>query len=107
MVERFTVSRDDNIYEAFPDVAITPSGRLVCVFSECTHHGDRRYTCVMVATSDDRGRTWSTKRRLSEPTRRVEGEPNFVYCDCPRIAALSDGRLCAIADRHERHAEGN
>jgi hypothetical protein len=37
-LERFIVSRDDNIYEAFPDVALTPSGRLVCVLAECTHH---------------------------------------------------------------------
>ncbi|MBQ35844.1 MAG: hypothetical protein QGI32_06950 [Candidatus Latescibacteria bacterium] len=53
-MERFTVSRDDDIYEAFPDVALTPSGRLVCVFAECTHHRDRSYTRAMVTTSDDR-----------------------------------------------------
>ena len=46
-LERFIVSRDDDIYEAFPDVSLTPSGRLVCVFAECTHHRDRGYTRVM------------------------------------------------------------
>jgi len=61
MIERFTVSRDDTIYEAFPDVALTPSGTLVCVFAECTHHGDRSYTRIMATTSTDRGRTWSAK----------------------------------------------
>jgi hypothetical protein len=44
---RFIVSWDDDIYEALPDVSLTPSGRLVCVFAECTHHRDRGYTRVM------------------------------------------------------------
>ena len=55
-MEQFIVSRDDEIYEAFPDVALTLSQRLVCVFAECTHHRDRSYTRVMMITSDDRGR---------------------------------------------------
>jgi hypothetical protein len=97
MIEKFTVSRDDRIYEAFPDVALTPSGRLVCVFLECTHHDDRSYTCVMRTASDDRGRTWSPKRPLSEPLR---GNPEIdPWWNCPRISALSDGRLVAVCDR--------
>ena len=43
-MRKFTVSRDDSIYEAFPDVARAPSGRLVCLISECTHHSDRSFT---------------------------------------------------------------
>jgi len=95
-MEKFTVSRDDGIYEAFPDVALTAAGRLVCVFAECTHHGDRGYTCVMVTTSNDRGRTWSPKRRLSEALR---GDPKVdPWWNCPRASALSDGRLVAVCD---------
>ena len=86
MIERFVVSRDDSIYEAFPDVARTPAGRLVCMFLECTHHGDRGYTRIMVTTSDDRGRTWSPKRPLSEPLR---GDPDEnPYWNCPRVSTL-------------------
>jgi len=97
MIETFTVSRDDSIYEAFPDVALTPSGRLVCVISECTHHADRGYTRIMLTTSDDRGRTWSPKRALSEPLR---GDPaEDPYWNCPRVSTLSDGRLVAAVDR--------
>jgi len=62
MIEKFTISRDDSIYHAWPDVALTPDGSLVCVFSECTHHGDRSYTRIMVCDSSDRGRTWTPKR---------------------------------------------
>jgi len=97
MVERFIVSRDDSIYEAFPDVALTASGRLVCVISECTHHRDRSYTRIVYTTSDDRGRSWSAKHALSEPLR---GDPTKDrWWNCPRISTLSDGRLAAVADR--------
>jgi sialidase-1 len=92
VIGRFIVSRDDTIYEAFPDVAICPSGRLVCVFAECTHHGDRGYTRIVLCHSDDRGRTWSAKRGLSEPT-HGDGAWN-----CARITSLRDGRLAAICD---------
>ena len=105
MIEKFVVSRDDSIYEAFPDVALTASGKLVCVFAECTHHGDRSYTRIMVATSGDRGRTWSAKRPLSEP---LNGDPakGDPFWNCPRITALSDGRLAALVDRVGRDRNG-
>ncbi|GAF69172.1 unnamed protein product, partial [marine sediment metagenome] len=73
MIEKFIVSRDDGIYEAFPDLALTGSGKLVCVFAECTHHSDRGYTRIMLTTSTDRGRTWSPKRPLSDALR---GKPS-------------------------------
>ncbi len=98
MIERFTVSRDDTIYEAFPDVALTPSGTLVCVFAECTHHGDRSFTRIMVTMSTDRGRTWSAKRPLTEATHGIG------YYNCPRITTLRDGRLAVIVDKI--HAAG-
>ena len=96
-MERVVISRDDDIYEAFPDVAMTSSGRLVCVFAECTHHRDRSYTRAMVTTSDDRGRTWSPKRGLSEP---LHGDPKQdPWLNCPRVSYLGDGRLVAVCDR--------
>ncbi len=94
MIQKFTVSRDDNIYEAWPDVALTPSGKLVCVFSECTHHGDRSYTRIVVTESTDRGRTWTPKRELTEPT---HGLP--VFWNCARITCLRDGRLAILVDK--------
>jgi len=97
MIEKFTVSRDDSIYEAFPDVALTASGRLVCVFAECTHHADRSYTRIMTATSEDRGRTWSPKRALTEP---LTGDPKAnPWWNCPRVTSLADGRLVVVVDR--------
>lgn len=92
MIQKFTVSRDDSIYEAFPDLTLTADGRLLCVFEECTHHGDRSWTRLALTESSDRGRTWSPKRGLTEPT---NGKP---YWNCARICTLRDGRVAAIAD---------
>ena len=94
MIQKFTISRDDGIYEAWPDVALTPSGKLVCVFSECTHHGDRSYTRIMLTESTDRGRSWSCKRALTEGTKN---RPYFY--NCARITLLGDGRLAVVIDK--------
>ena len=97
MIEKHVVSRGDSIYEAFPDVALAPSGRLVCVLSECTHHRDRGYTRIAVTHSDDRGRTWSPKRALTEA---LQGDPQVdPWWNCPRVSTLGDGRLVAVVER--------
>lgn len=102
-MEQFVVSRDDEIYEAFPDIALTAAGRLVCVFAECNHHRDRSYTRVMM-TTDDRGRSWSTKRPVSEA---LHGDPRVdPWWNCPRISCLSDARLVIVCDRITGRAEG-
>ena len=92
-VATFTVSRDDGIYEAWPDLLLTPSGRLICVFWEGTFHTDRRYSRVMLTESDDRGRTWTPKHPLSAPGNGW---------GAPRLSRLGDGRIVAIANRCER-----
>lgn len=93
MIEKHIISRDDSIYEAFPDVALTSTGRMVCVFAQCTHHSDRSYTQLMLTDSLDRGRTWSPKRSLTPGT---NGMP---YWNCARITRLRDGRLGIVADK--------
>ena len=93
-IEKYAISRDPALYEAWPDVALTKSGKLVCVFTECTHHGDRSYTRIMLTESADEGRTWTPKRPLTEGTK---GLP-YSY-NCARISALRDGRLAVIVDR--------
>jgi hypothetical protein len=100
MMEQYTVCRNDDVYEAFPDVVLTESGKLVCTFAECTHHRDRSYTRIMLTDSTDRGRTWSPKRPLTEPTHDVP------FYNCSRLTRLRDGRLVAVVDKllaHEHH----
>ena len=99
MIEKFTISRDDSIYEAFPDVVLTPTGKLLCIFTECTHHRDRSNSRLMLAESRDRGRTWTPKRAL---TRVTDGLP---YWNCGRLSTLRDGRLVAVADLVHGHGE--
>lgn len=98
---KFPVSRDDAMYQAWPDVVLTESGKLICVFSECTHHGNRDYTRLMLVTSRDRGRTWTPKVPLSEAT---HGLP---YWNCARISHLSDGRLAIVGDKINSTGESN
>lgn len=104
MIQKFSISRDDRLYHAWPDVALTPGGKLVCVFSECTHHGDRSYTRVMVCDSDDRGRTWSPKRPITEALHCKP--PQGPWWNCARITALRDGRLVVVVDRINGSGEG-
>ena len=92
-MERFVVSRDDAIYEAFPDLVQTRSGKLLCVFTECNHHLDRDNARIMITESRDRGRNWSPKRPFTE---RGTNEENF---NCARISRLRDGSLAVVCDR--------
>ncbi len=94
MIEKFLISNDPAIYEAWPDAVLTDSGNVVCVFSECTHHGNRDYTRIMLTNSTDRGRSWTPKRPLTEGTRGMS-----FYYNCARISKLRDGRLVVIVDR--------
>ncbi|MFA6716191.1 MAG: sialidase family protein [Victivallales bacterium] len=99
-MEKFVVSRDDNIYEAWPDLTMARDGRLICIFMECVHHRDRSYTRIMLTDSIDNGSSWSPKRPFSEST---EGR-NYYY-NCPRISTLKGGRLAITVDRfyHENN----
>lgn len=94
MIRKFTISRDDSVYHAWPDVTLTPSGKMVCVFSECTHHSDRSYARIMLTDSTDRGRTWSPKRPLTDATHGLQ-----AFWNCARIARLRDGRLVCVVDK--------
>lgn len=90
-MKTFKISNDPRYFEAFPDVVRLPSGRLVCVFLECTHHGDRSFARIVWTLSDDRGRTWSPKRVLV--ARDDQGHYN-----CGQISCLRDGRLAIVLD---------
>ncbi len=92
-VEKFIVSRDNNIYEAWPDLIQTEKGKLICVFAECDHHLDRKNARLVICESVDRGRTWSPKKPLTEKAK----DGNFF--NCARISKLHDGRLAILCDR--------
>lgn len=93
MIEKFTVSRDDSVYEAWPDVAKAADGSLVCVFTECDHHGDRTHSRIVYVKSVDNGRTWSKKRPLTEYSDKA-----FFYNNA-RISLLNSGKLYVCCDK--------
>ncbi|MBQ4323853.1 MAG: exo-alpha-sialidase [Clostridia bacterium] len=92
-IEKFIVSRDDSIYEAWPDAVLTDGGKLICVFSECEHHLDRTNARIMICESTDRGRTWSEKKPLTEKGVKEN------YFNCARISKLRDGHLAIVCDK--------
>lgn len=93
MIQKFNVSRDDSIYEAWPDVVLTEGGKLICVFAECEHHKNRDNARIMITESTDRGRTWSKKKPLTEKGSAKD------YFNCARISKLADGTLAIICDK--------
>lgn len=95
MIEKFTISRDDAIYECFPDVCRTATGRLIIVYRESEAHSAARFAHLVWRVSDDEGRTWSDKRYLA----RSEASDGVLFkWNCPRISQLSDGRIIALCD---------
>lgn len=95
-MKHYTVSRDDSVYECFPDLAKTPSGKLICVFRESAHHADLTGNRLVFAESLDNGKTWSEKKSLTE--RR---DATYAY-NCPRISVMPDGSLVIICDKLDR-----
>ena len=99
--QTFTVSRDDTIYEAWPDLIKTPSGKLLCTFTECDHHLHRDHSRIMITQSMDRGRHWSPKRPVSETSMQAS------YFNNSRLSLLKDGRLALICDRVTNIGQGH
>ncbi|MBO5258043.1 MAG: exo-alpha-sialidase [Clostridia bacterium] len=91
-MQKFIVSKDPAIYEAWPDVCRCDNDRLICVFSECTHHVNRELARVTYVISDNRGRTWGEKHYLTEPGKRNS------FFNCARISRLADGTLVIVCD---------
>ncbi|MBP3332820.1 MAG: exo-alpha-sialidase [Clostridia bacterium] len=94
-IQKFIVSRDDSIYEAWPDITLTPSGKLICTFTECAHHGNRESSRIMITESLDRGRTWSQKKAFSEMSNAAS------YFNNSRVSVLADGRIAVVCDKVE------
>ena len=99
-IQKFVVSRDESVYEAWPDLIKTKSGKLLCVFTECEHHICRKNSRIVLTESSDRGRTWSKKRPISE-----ESGADFFF-DNARLSQLSDGRIAMICNRHGSESAG-
>jgi sialidase-1 len=96
----FGIADDPQVYQAFPDVALTPSGRLLVVYRESDAHRATR-TRIMLTESRDGGATWSA------PTERhrLHYDEHGWTSNCPRLARLSDGRVALICDRRDQPSQ--
>jgi sialidase-1 len=96
-MQKITVSRNDDIYEAFADIAQAADGTLVCTYRESMCHSSRPWSKVIVRRSFDRGLTWGPRQVVIERTREqsLAGEGRL---NCSRITACADGTLVLMVD---------
>ena len=121
---RYTVSRNDNLYECFPDIAQNPDGTLVCIYRECMGHGPYPFSRLVWRRSFDEGQNWTEREIITECVPRPEDvdknrswlEPDAILgyeqtagriredwqvgssINCARMQLLADGTLFLIAD---------
>jgi sialidase-1 len=96
-MQKITVSRNDDIYEAFADIAQSADGTLVCTYRESMCHSSRPWSKVIVRRSVDQGLTWGPRQVVIERTREQTGAGEGRL-NCSRIAACADGTLLLIVD---------
>lgn len=96
-IEKFTISRDDSVYECFPSLTQLKNGRVVLVYRESDSHLAKKYTRVVVRTSDDKGKTWSD-RKLLIATEQTGG--CLTKYNCPKVQQIRDGRVLVVCDAY-------
>jgi len=94
-IQRFTISRDDSIYECFPGLTRCRNGRLILVYRESDSHVAREYARIIVRTSDDEGKSWSD-RKVLVATEKADGV--LRKYNCPKVQQLKDGRVLIVCD---------
>jgi len=96
-MQTLTVSRNDEIYEAFADVAQAVDGTLVCTYRESMGHSSRPFSRIIVRRSFDRGLTWGPRQVVLEQTEEDTAR-GLGRLNCSRIAACADGSLLLLVD---------
>ena len=97
-VEKFTISRDDSIYECFPHLCRTGSGRILLAYRESDGHVASEYCRLIVRYSEDAGVTWSERNVISAVDRSAG---TMSVCNCPKIQQLKDGRILLLCDHYD------
>ena len=94
-IEKFTISRDDSVYECFPHLCRTLSGRILLVYRESNGHVASEFCRLIVRYSDDAGQSWSERRVICDEDRSSDVLRTW---NCPKIQQLQDGRILLLCD---------
>ncbi len=94
-IKKITVSRNDSFHEGFPDLTMTKTGKLICIYRQSDAHVCTEFTTIVIRISTDSGNTWSRPQKLVESKKK---DGSLFKWNCPRIVQLTDGRLLAICD---------
>lgn len=97
-IERFTIARDDEVYEAFPSLCRTRAGRVILVYRESNGHVASQYCRLILRRSDDGGLTWSERRVFVDED---HSSGTLTTWNCPKIQQLNDGRILLLCDRYD------
>lgn len=95
-IEKFTISRDDSVYECFPSLTRCDNGRIILLYRESDGHKVKTFCRVIVRISDDGGKTFSERHVLVDA--RHDGDHVDQY-NCAKVQQLKDGRLLIVCDR--------
>ena len=96
-MQKLVVSRNDDLYEGFADIATAADGTLVCTYRESLRHGPQPFSRVVVRRSGDGGLTWGPRQLVIERDREQTAAGEGVL-NCSRLAACADGTLLLAVD---------
>ncbi len=94
-VTKFTISRDDSVYECFPHLCQTRSGRIIIAYRESNGHVASEYCRLIVRYSDDAGHTWSDRNVIID---EAVTDGVLTTWNCPKIQQLEDGRVLLLSE---------
>ena len=96
-VKKFTISRNDDIYECFPHLCRTKTGRLILTYRESNGHVASQFCRLVIRLSDDSGNSWSDRVVLADEDR---SSGILTTWNCPKVQQLADGRIVLLCDKN-------
>lgn len=96
-IDKFTISRNDDIYECFPYICRSRTGRIILTYRESNGHVASEFCRLIVRTSDDAGHTWSEAQVIRDEDKSTG---ILTTWNCPKIQQLKDGRILLLCDTY-------
>ena len=96
-IEKFTISRNDDLYECFPYICRSRTGRIILTYRESNGHVASEFCRLIVRISDDVGRTWSEAQVIRDEDKSTGV---LITWNCPKIQQLKDGRILLLCDTY-------